>query len=52
MPLTVNVVTYAKFPLLWCGKLQVENNLSTTEVEYIVLIQAMHNLIHFMALMK
>ena len=34
-------IMYAGCPVLWCSKLQTEIILSTTEAEYIVLIQAM-----------
>ena len=46
------VITYAVCPVLWCSKLQMEINLSTTEAEYIALNQAMCNVIPFMELMK
>ena len=43
----VNIITYAGLPVLWCSKLQTEIALITTEVEYIALIQEMHNIIPF-----
>ena len=36
---TIYVITYAICPVLWCSKLQTETALSTTEAEYISLIQ-------------
>ena len=39
-------------PVLWYSKLQTEITLSTTEAEYIALIQAMRDVIPFMVLMK
>ena len=39
-------------PVLWCGKLQTKIDLNKTEAEIISLIQAMRNVIPFMALMK
>ena len=52
MPLTGYFITYVGYPLLWCSKLQTENTFSTIEAGYILLIQAMRNVILFMALMK
>ena len=49
---TGHVIIYVGCPVLWCSKLQTEISLSTTEVEYIALIQAMHDEIPFMALIK
>ena len=46
------VITYPGCPVLWCSKLQTEISLSTTEAEYIALIQAMREVIPFMELMK
>ena len=39
-------------PVSWCSKFQTEICLSTTESEYIAFIQAMRNVIPFVALMK
>ena len=52
MSRTEYVITYAGCPLLWCSRLQTEITLNTTEAEYTALIQAMHEVINFMALMK
>ena len=52
MPCTGYVIKYAECPLLWCSKLQTEIALSTTEAEYISLIQAMRKVIPCVALMK
>ena len=46
------VITCAIFPVLLCSKLQTEIALSKTEAEYIVLSQAMRNVITFMVLVK
>ena len=46
------VILYAVFPVLWCSKLRTEIDLSTIEVEYIVLIQMMPKVIPFMELMR
>ena len=43
---------YAGCPVLWWRKLQKRIDLSTTEVEYIALSQAMSEVIPFMVLMK
>ena len=43
---------YGGCPLSWCSKLKTEIDLSTTEAEYIALIQAIHEVITFMALMN
>ena len=43
---------YAECPVLWCSNLQKEIALSTTEAEYIALIQAMREVITFMELMR
>ena len=43
---------YAGCPVLWCIKFRIEIYLSTTEVGYIALIQAMRNVMPFMVLMK
>ena len=39
------VITYAGCPVLWCSNLQTEIALSTTEEEYIALVQAIHEVI-------
>ena len=52
MPRTGYVITYARFPVLWCSRLQAEVVLSATEVEYITLIQAIRKVIPVMALIK
>ena len=49
---TLYVITYALCPVLWFSKLQTEIALSSTEVEYISLSQAMREVIYFMAFMK
>ena len=49
MSCTGYVITYKGFP---GSKLQTEIFLSTKEAEYIALIQGMHEIINFMALMK
>ena len=46
------VITYVGCPVLRCSKLQTEIAFSTTELEYILLIQVIRNIIFFMALMK
>ena len=46
------VITYGVCPVLWCSKLHTEISLSTTEVEYIALIQVRSKVIPFMELMK
>ena len=46
------VIAYAVFPVLLCSKLHTEINPSTTEAEYIALIQVMRSTINFMALTK
>ena len=46
------VITDMGLPVLWCSKLQTYIALSTTEVEYISLIQAMREVIPFMDLKK
>ena len=43
--------TYVGFPVLWCSKLPTEINLSTIEAEYIVLSQAMCDIIPYMVLL-
>ena len=48
----VYVIMYAGCPVLLCSKLQTEISLSTTEAEYIVLSQAMHDVLLFMPLLK
>ena len=45
------VILYAGCPLMWSSKLQTETALSTTEAEYIALLQAMHKTIPFLNLM-
>ena len=45
-------ITHAGCPLLWLSKLQTEISLSTTEAEYIALIQTMRKVIPSMAFMK
>ena len=52
MPCTGYVIKYMLCPVLWCSKLQTEIDLSTTEAEYIALIQSMRELITFMILIK
>ena len=39
------VITYAGCPVLWCSNLQTEIALSTTEEEYIALVQGIHEVI-------
>ena len=46
------VITYVGCPVLWCSELQIKLSLSKKEVGYIALIQAMHDVIPFMTLMK
>ena len=46
------VIAYTGYPIFWCSKLQMEIALNTTEAEYVLLIQAMRNVIPFMKLMK
>jgi len=46
------VITYADCPILWVSRLQTEMALSTTEAEYIALLQAMQDLILFMTLVE
>ena len=43
---------YAGCPVLWYSKLQTQIALSTAEAEYIALIQAIHDVIPFMEIMK
>ena len=52
MSCTVYVITYGLCPLLWCINLHKEIALSTTEAEYIELIQTIWDVISFMELMK
>ena len=52
MSRTVYLIMYPGCPELWCSKKHTEIDLSTTEVEYISLIQATTNVIPFMALKK
>ena len=49
---TGHLIMYAVCTVLWHSKLKTEIYLSTTEVEYIALIQAMRNVITFMMLTK
>ena len=42
------IVTYAKCPVIWSSKLQTEIALSTTEAEYIALLQALREVIPLM----
>ena len=46
------IIMYAVCTVLWCSKLQSETVLSTTEAEYIGLVQAMRKVRPFMALTK
>ena len=46
------VITYARYTVLWCNELQTEIDLSKIEAEYIVLVQAMREVIPFMTFMK
>ena len=46
------VIMYASCPILWVSKLQMEIALSTMEAEYIALLQAMWDLIPFIALIE
>jgi hypothetical protein len=46
------VIMYAGCPLVWVSKLQTEVALSTTEAEYIVLSQAMRELIPLLGLLE
>ena len=46
------VITYYVCPVLWCSKLQIEIDLSTSQTEYITLNQATRKVISFMVLMK
>ena len=43
---------YASYPVLFCSKLQTEISLSTTEVEYISLSQAIRGVLPFINLLK
>ena len=52
MSCTGYVITYARCPVIWCSKLQTERTLSTTEAEYNVLSQVIHDVIPFISLMK
>ena len=42
------IVTYTKCPVIWSSKLQTEIALSTTEAEYIALLQALREVIPLM----
>lgn len=46
------VIKYAGYPILWCSKLQTKIALSTTEAAYIVLSQAMREVLPQMMIMK
>jgi hypothetical protein len=46
------IITFANCPVLWISKLQTEIALSTTEVEYIALSQAMRDLIPLRTLLS
>ena len=39
------IIIYKGFSVLWCSKFHTETALSTTEAEYIVLIQVMRDVI-------
>ena len=52
MSRTGYVLTYVLCTVLWCSKLHSEIYLSTTETEYIALIQEMLKVIPIMALIK
>ena len=46
------IITYANCPIIWVMRLQIEIVLSTTEVEYIDLYQAIRDVLTFVSLMK
>ena len=52
MSCTVYVIAYVEYPVLWYSKLHTELSLSTTQVQYITLSQAMPNVIPCMLLIK
>ena len=52
MSLTGYLINYAGFLVVWCSKLRTEIDLSTMEAEYIVLSQAMQQIISLIQLME
>ena len=46
------VVMYANFPIIWCSKLQTDIALSTTEIKYIALSQALRDVIPLIRLLR
>lgn len=42
---TEYVVMYANYLIIWCSKLYTDIGLSTVEIEYISISQALHNVI-------
>mmetsp|Transcript_21599 Transcript_21599/g.27854 ORF Transcript_21599/g.27854 Transcript_21599/m.27854 type:complete len:94 (-) Transcript_21599:367-648(-) len=46
------VITYAARPILWASKLQTCISLSTTEAEYVVLLQSFRDTIPIMQLLQ
>ena len=52
MSSTGYVIIFCDFPQIWCLKLQIEIALSTTEVEYIALIQTTREVLQMIELLK